>query len=105
MEMGDNFFQTDGQPNPIFEVSVGQEVTIDLVNNGLAIHNMHIDGTDETYGSTFCETGGEEPCSDPEVMPPGSEGQVTFPLDEPGTYFFRCDFHPVVMTGQIVVKE
>ena len=105
MEMGDNFFQTDGQQSPIFEVSVGQEVTIDLTNNGLAIHNMHVDGTDETYGSTFCETGGEEPCSDPEVMPPGAEGKVTFQLDEPGTYFFRCDFHPVVMTGQIVVKE
>ncbi|MCH7522444.1 MAG: c-type cytochrome, partial [Chloroflexi bacterium] len=55
MEMGDNFFQTDGQQNPIFEVSVGQEVTIDLVNNGLAIHNMHIAGVGDTYDAVFCE--------------------------------------------------
>ena len=105
MEMGDNFFQLEDQSPPTLQVTVGQEVTIDLVNNGQAVHNMHIDGTDETYGDTFCETGGEEPCSDPDVMPPGAEGQVTFQLDEPGTYFFRCDFHPTEMTGQIVVVE
>ncbi len=105
MEMGDNFFQLEDQSPPLLQVSVGQEVTINLTNDGQAIHNMHIDGTDETYGSSFCETGGEEPCSDPDVMPPGAEGQVTFQLDEPGTYFFRCDFHPTEMTGQIVVVE
>jgi plastocyanin len=105
MEMGDNFFQADGQQNPIFEVSVGQDVAIDLVNNGLAIHNMHIAGVDDTYDAVFCEVGGDEPCSDPELMAGGDSGTIAFRFDEPGTFNFRCDFHPVLMTGQIVVKE
>ena len=105
VEMGDNFFQLDGQQSPILEVSVGQEVTINLVNNGLAPHNMHIAGFDDTYDAAFCEVGGEEPCSDPALMTAGDEGTITFTFDEPGTLNFRCDFHPVLMTGQIVVVE
>jgi mono/diheme cytochrome c family protein/plastocyanin len=105
MEMGDNFFQLDGQQSPILEVSVGQDVTIDLVNNGLAPHNMHIAGVDDTYDVDFCEVGGDEVCSDPALMMAGDEGTITFTFDEPGTLNFRCDFHPVLMTGQIVVIE
>ena len=105
MEMGDNFFQTDGQQSPIFEVSVGQEVSIDLTNNGLAIHNTHIAGVDNTYDAVFCEAGGDEPCSDPNIMAGGDSGTIAFQFDEPGTFNFRCDFHPVLMTGQIVVVE
>jgi plastocyanin/mono/diheme cytochrome c family protein len=104
VEMGDNFFQLDGQQSLILEVSVGQDVTINLVNNGLAIHNMHIAGSDDTYDDVFCEVGGDEPCSDPALMTAGDEGTITFTFDEPGTLNFRCDFHPVLMTGQIVVE-
>ncbi len=105
MEMGDNFFQLDGQQSPILEVSVGQDVTISLVNNGLAIHNMHIAGVDDTYDAVFCEVGGDEACSDPDRMAGGDSGTIAFRFDQPGTFNFRCDFHPVLMTGQIVVKE
>lgn len=45
MEMGDSFFQLDGQQSPlVLEVAVGQEVAINLVNNGQATHNIHIVG-------------------------------------------------------------
>ncbi len=105
MEMGDNFFQIDGQQAPTLEVSVGQEVTIDLTNNGQAIHNMHIAGVDDTYDVDFCEVGADESCSDPSVMSGGDSGTIAFRFDEAGTFNFRCDFHPAVMTGQIVVVE
>jgi plastocyanin/mono/diheme cytochrome c family protein len=105
MEMGDNFFQLDGQQSPILEVSVGQDVTINLVNNGLAIHNMHIAGVDNTYDVVFCEVGGDETCSDPALMAGGDTGTIEFRFDDAGTFDFRCDFHPVLMTGQIVVVE
>ncbi len=105
MEMGDNFFQLDGQQSLILEVSVGQDVTINLVNNGLAIHNMHIAGVDNTYDAVFCEVGDDEPCSDPNLMAGGDSGTIAFRFDEAGTFNFRCDFHPVLMTGQIVVVE
>ena len=105
MDLGDNFFQLDGQQAPTLEVSVGQEVTIDLTNNGLAIHNMHIAGVDDTYDVGFCEAGGDESCSAPSVMAGGDSGTIAFRFDEAGTFNFRCDFHPAQMTGQIVVVQ
>ena len=105
MEMGDNFFQLEDQSPPTLQVSVGQEVTINLTNDGQAIHNMHIAGVDNVYDVGLCETGGEEPCSDPSAMSPDDTGAITFTFDEAGTFDFRCDFHPAVMTGQIVVVE
>jgi hypothetical protein len=43
MEMGDSFFKLDGQQSPlVLQIAVGQEVAINLVNNGQATHNMHI---------------------------------------------------------------
>ena len=105
MEMGDNFFQLDGQSPPTLGVSVGQEATIRLVNNGQAVHNMHIAGVDDTYDVGVCQVRGDEPCSDPDTMTPGDEGTITFRFDQPGTFVFRCDFHPIQMTGQITVTE
>ena len=43
--------------------------------------------------------------SDPGDMVSGDTGAIIFRFDEPGTFDFRCDFHPLVMTGQIVVTE
>ena len=105
MEMGDNFFQLDGQQGPTLEITVGQDVTINLANNGQNTHNMHIDGTDGQYDLTICEVGSEQPCSDPNAMSAGDSGVITFTFDEAGTFDFRCDFHPTEMTGQIVVTE
>ncbi len=105
MEMGDNFFQLDGQTVPTLQVTVGQEVTIGLVNNGLVPHNMHIAGVDNTYEATICEVGGDEPCSNPAAMQAGDTGTITFSFDQTGTFDFRCDFHPLPMIGQIVVVE
>ncbi len=105
MEQGDHFFRLDGQSTPTLQVSVGQEVAIDLVNNGLAIHNMHVAGVDNVFDVDFCEVGGDEACSDPDVMPSGDTGAITLSFDQAGTFNFRCDFHPIEMTGQIVVTE
>jgi plastocyanin len=106
MGMGDNFFQLNGQQSPlVLEVAVGQDVTINLVNNGQAVHNMHITGVDNTYDVDFCEPGADEPCSDPGAIASGGTGTITFRFDEPGTFDFRCDFHPLLMTGQILVTE
>ena len=103
MEMGDNFFLLDGQSPPTLQVALGQEVSVNLTNNGLAIHDMHLAGADNTFDEDFCQAGGEEPCSDPAVMMPGDTGTVTFQFDQAGTFNFRCDFHPLDMTGQVLV--
>jgi plastocyanin len=104
VEMGDNFFEFEGEREPAIPVEVGEEVTFSLINNGVLVHNMHIDGTNNEYAVQICEVGGEEPCSDPNAMEADDTGEITFRLDEPGTYFFRCDFHPRQMTGTLVVE-
>ncbi len=104
VSMGDNFFELDGQLEPEIAVPLGEQTTIDLTNDGFAIHNLHIAGTDNEYGDAFCETGGDEPCSDPNLFAGGDTGDITFSFDEPGTFVFRCDFHPILMVGTITVQ-
>ena len=99
--MGDNFFELLGDRTPEIVVQAGQEVTLNILNNGRAVHNMHIDGTDDNFDVDFCEVGEGQPCSDPDVMTAGATGTITFQFDQPGTYLFRCDFHPVEMVGTI----
>ncbi len=104
VSMGDNFFELDGQLEPDIAVPLGEQTTIDLTNDGFAIHNLHIAGTDNEYGIVFCETGGDEPCSDPNLIAGGDTGSIAFQFDEPGTFIFRCDFHPILMVGTITVE-
>ncbi len=104
VSMGDNFFELDGQLEPEIAVPLGEQTTIDLTNDGFAIHNLHIAGTDNEYGDAFCETGGDEPCSDPNLFAGGDTGNITFSFDEPGNFVFRCDFHLTLMTSTITVQ-
>ena len=102
--MGDNFFEFEGEREPAIPVAQGEEVSFDLTNDGLAVHNMHIAGADNEYGVSFCETGGEEPCSDPELFTGGDTGSIAFSFDEAGSFVFRCDFHPIEMVGTFTVE-
>ncbi len=104
VSMGDNFFELDGQLEPDIAVPLGEQTTIDLTNDGFAVHNLHIAGTDNEYGDAFCEAGGDEPCSDPNLFAGGDTGSIAFQFDETGTFVFRCDFHPAEMVGTITVE-
>jgi plastocyanin len=99
--MGDNFFE----PTDV-TVLAGEEATFALTNEGATIHNMHIASVDGEYADAVCESGGEEPCSDPDAIPGGSTGTLTWdvPADAAGAQVpFRCDFHSE-MTGTISVQ-
>lgn len=103
--MGDNFFEFEGQQNPNITIAAGQEVTFDLMNQGGAIHNMHVNGTDNSFAESQCSPGGDNTaCSDPNIIQGGGEATITIQIDEPGTYNFRCDFHPVEMIGTLEVQ-
>ncbi|MFQ5878908.1 MAG: cupredoxin domain-containing protein [Dehalococcoidia bacterium] len=104
VDMGDNFFVFQDARKPDILVAVGQEVTVNLVNDGQTIHNMHIAGVDNKYDVDLCTLAGEEPCSDPEIFRAGDTGILTFQFDQPGTFDFRCDFHPDEMVGTITVQ-
>lgn len=99
LEMGDNFFQLDGQRNPTLEVKAGQKITVSLVNIGQAIHNGRTSGSDNEFLTD------DDHVSDPDIVSPGQEATLEFSFDQPGTYQYRCDFHPVDMKGTIVVTQ
>ncbi len=103
--LGDNFFEYDDTKNPDISVALGQEVTFDLENRGAAIHNLQVNGTDDTYTVVTCEPDNASRfCSDPGVIRGSGTATLTVQFDEPGTYNFRCDFHPTEMTGTLVVN-
>jgi cytochrome c oxidase subunit 2 len=94
LEMGDNFF------DPIdAAVDAGSTVVVELTNGGLAIHNMRVAGPDGEYNTD------DDTVSNPELFTPGTAGTLVWQApDQAGDVIFRCDFHPLEMTGTLVVK-
>jgi plastocyanin len=90
----DSFFEPD-----TLTVRAGQTVTIRVENRGNLTHNLHVAGADNVF-----DAGGDDVVSDPSAMTGGETGELTVTFDEPGTFQFRCDFHPTIMTGEIVVQ-
>ena len=99
MNMGDNFFELEGQQNPSLAIAAGQTVTIQLTNSGSAIHNMRTSGADGEFDSD------DDVVSDPDVIPGGGSGTATVSFTEAGTYEYQCEFHPVDMLGEITVTQ
>ena len=89
-----NFFELNE-----FTVSPGQEVTFNITNDGVAIHNMRVDGGDGEYDTD------DDTVSDPDLFQAGDTGTLVWTApDETGTVIFRCDFHPIDMIGTISVE-
>lgn len=99
----DNVFLFGGQENPTIEVGAGVEIVLPLVNEGAALHNVHVASTG-AYEQDFCDLNGENPCSDPPRIVGGADGTLTFNLPV-GTYDYRCDYHPDQMVGQFTAVE
>jgi len=102
--LGDNFFDYGGAKSPTIPVTAGQQVTFTIENKGNGSHNMHVAPSDANFTATICSPGGDAPCSDPPLITAGKTATISFKLDTPGTYNFRCDYHATEMTGQIQVK-
>jgi mono/diheme cytochrome c family protein/plastocyanin len=71
-------------------VPVGQEVTITMQNQGVAVHNVHVPDLNGVM--------------DPVAVQGGQTGVVRFTAASAGTFSFLCDFHPVEMTGTITAQ-
>ena len=103
--LGDDFFEYEGEREPAISVALGEEVTFELENQGSATHNLQVSGTDDTYTVDICKPDDSSRfCSDPGVIGGSQSATLTVQFDEPGTYNFRCDFHPTEMMGTLVVE-
>ncbi len=79
------------------KVPLNETTTIEITNEGLAIHNMRIAGPDGEWNTD------DDSVSDPDFIAGGVTAVVEFTPTLAGTYTFRCDIHPTIEGGQIVV--
>jgi plastocyanin len=99
MNMGDNFFDLNGQRNPTLQVKAADPITVQLTNTGSAAHNMRTAGADDELGTD------DDAVSDPDLITGGGTGNLTFSFAAPGTYPYQCEFHPDAMKGEIEVTQ
>ncbi len=74
------------------------EITVTLVNNGAAKHNIHF--LDKQGGATLADG------AQGEIIDGGGiETKLTFTTPGAGDYYFLCDLHPDQMNGTFKVAE
>lgn len=80
------------------EVGVGQKFRIRIQNAGTFAHSLRIAGPDNQFETD------DDLVASPDTVNPGKTAELVGQLDKPGTYQFRDDFWPTLMTGTITVK-
>ena len=99
ISLADNFFDLNGQQDPTMAAKPGDPITIQLTNKGSQPHNMRFAGPDAQLDS------GDDVVSTPDLIPGGATGTLSLTIAQPGTYPYRCDFHPDQMKGEITVTQ
>ena len=89
------------QVNPRFvpnliEGKAGEVLRIDIKNIGTVVHNLRVAGRDTEYDTRddFASA----------AVQAGKEVKLLLKIGEPGSYPFRCDFHPEQQTGELVLR-
>jgi plastocyanin len=72
----------------------GAEADIKFENQDTVPHNIAIYATEAHTGPALFQG---------PVIVGGETADYHFPAPPPGTYYFRCDIHPTVMTGKVTV--
>ena len=78
-------------------VEAGKSFRINLINNGTVIHTLRIAGPDGVFRT-------EDDVVLAAPVNSGASGQVVGKIDAPGTYQFRDDFNPTILTGALTVQ-
>jgi plastocyanin len=88
---GDRLFDLE-----TIRVPANSRVTIELENLDADPHNIAI------YNSPAAE---QEIFVSDTIAGRGTKTSGAFDAPPPGDYFFRCDVHPVTMTGDLIVEQ
>jgi plastocyanin len=78
--------------------NAGEVIEFVVTNTGTQSHNMVVAGPDNEY-ETADDFGPE-----PFAIKAGDTGRVVVKIDDPGTYLFRCAFHPTIEFGTLVLS-
>ena len=79
-------------------MKAGSQVTLRFTNSDTGVPHNWAAYTDSTASTPI-------PGAKTEICTGACEKEITFTApDQPGDYFFRCDVHPAVMTGTLVVQ-
>jgi plastocyanin len=77
----------------------GKPVTVTLDNQDAGVqHNWAL------YESESAAKKNSQPIASSPIKEGPNTSSVTFTVQKPGTYFFRCDVHPTQMTGTLVIR-
>lgn len=76
----------------------GEVIAITVKNTGTVSHNMRVSGPDKEYDTP------DDFEMPPGVIEPGKSQTLLVKIDEPGTYPFRCEFHPLDQKGTLVLE-
>ncbi len=82
--------------------SAGELIEILVENTGNVSHSIRVSGLDGNYSDEARP--GDDFVSDPFEIKPGETGRVLVKIDEPGSYPFRCDFHPDTEKGTLILE-
>ena len=95
--VGDFFFcESDAPPGACATtIDAGGSVVWDYAE-GTVGHTV-------THCGDSCDDPTEDPLFDSGGIDPG--GTFSFTFQEPGTYLYLCEFHPVAMRASVVVRE
>ena len=78
--------------------NAGDVIEIIVTNTGTISHNLVVAGSDDEYDTKD----DFEPY--PFAIKAGDTGRVVLKIDEPGTYRFRCAFHPTFEIGTLTLE-
>lgn len=88
-------------PN-VFTVPAGQEITLNIANNGAVVHNFVIMQLGKTAGDTFNDEDQANVFWEERDIPPAGELSVTFTAPtEPGEYQVVCRTPGHIASGMI----
>ena len=84
--------------------TAGEVIEIIVRNTGTVSHNMRVSGPNKIYDVDTTGEKGDDFEMPPNVIKPGESETLVVKIDEPGTYPFRCDFHPLDQTGNLILE-
>jgi plastocyanin len=76
-----------------YTIIAGQQYTLNFSNQGNALHNWAVKGVQGADGQPV----------QTQLLPGGQSETINFTINQPGTYQFICDVHPVEMVGELTV--